>query len=175
MLVTDTNKQFTRHINHIKIIKLQKKKYTYMNKKHVKGWQNVDKLYAEYKQAIQKSWIECLKGVVYCCCIRKCISQFFEIWWNSLPKFRWNKSESRGPKSYYLLLAVLHTIFFKTLIYKIICPLLISALLRELQKSSFIFNRVFFSLLLHILCHISKRNPHPLTWGRWVLLPEGPW
>ena len=50
-----------------------------MNKKRVKGWQNVDKLYAEFKLAIQKSRIECLEGVVYCGCKRKCISQFFEI------------------------------------------------------------------------------------------------
>ena len=36
-----------------------------MNKKRVKGWQNVDKLYEEYKQLIQKSRIEHLRAV--CC------------------------------------------------------------------------------------------------------------
>ena len=30
-----------------------------MNNERVKGWQNIDKLYAEYKQAIQKSMIDC--------------------------------------------------------------------------------------------------------------------
>ena len=47
-----------------------------MNKR-VKGWQNVDKLYEEYRQVIQKSRTECLKG----------IGQFFKICWNSFPKF----------------------------------------------------------------------------------------
>ena len=32
-----------------------------MKNKRVKIWQNVDKLYAEYKQIIQKNRIECLK------------------------------------------------------------------------------------------------------------------
>jgi len=35
---------------------------SYINKKRVKLWQNRDKLSAEYKEAIQKSRIECLKG-----------------------------------------------------------------------------------------------------------------
>jgi len=34
-----------------------------MNNKRVKRWQNVGKLHAEYKQAIQKSQIDCLKGI----------------------------------------------------------------------------------------------------------------
>ena len=38
--------------------------------KEKKGWQNVDKLYAEYKQAIQKNRIDCLKGIVYVGCKR---------------------------------------------------------------------------------------------------------
>jgi len=55
-----------RHINYINIKKKYKKeKYIYMKNKRAKGWQNVDKLYAEYKQAIQKSRIDCLKGIVY--------------------------------------------------------------------------------------------------------------
>lgn len=47
-----------------------------MNNKRIKGWQNVDKLYAEYKQAIQKSRIDCLKGTVYIGCKRKCKAVF---------------------------------------------------------------------------------------------------
>ena len=31
-----------------------------MNNKPVKGQQNVDKPFAEYKQVIRKSWTECL-------------------------------------------------------------------------------------------------------------------
>ena len=30
-----------------------------MNNRRVKGWQNVDKLYTEYKQATQKNRIDC--------------------------------------------------------------------------------------------------------------------
>ena len=32
----------------------------YINNKRVKGWQNVDKLFAEYNQVIRKSMTECL-------------------------------------------------------------------------------------------------------------------
>ena len=46
VLVTDTYKQFTRHINYWKIKKVQKKNI-YMNNKRIKRWQNIGKLYAE--------------------------------------------------------------------------------------------------------------------------------
>ena len=36
-----------------------------MSNKRVKGWKNVDKQYAEHKQSIKKSNIECLKDTVY--------------------------------------------------------------------------------------------------------------
>ena len=48
-----------------------------MNNKRVKGWQNVDKLYAEYKQVTQERGIECLKGIVYIGCKGKCRAVFF--------------------------------------------------------------------------------------------------
>ena len=76
VLVTDTYKQFTRHINYINIQKRKEKKI-YMNKR-VKGWQNVDKLYEEYRQVMQKSRIECLKGIVYIGCKRKCRAVFLK-------------------------------------------------------------------------------------------------
>ena len=59
-----------------------------MNNKRVKGWQNVDKLYAEYKQVIQRSRIQCLKCVVYIGFKGKCKAVFFLIYWNIFPKFR---------------------------------------------------------------------------------------
>ena len=34
-----------------------------MKNKRVEGWQNIDKLYAECKQVIQKNRIQCLKGI----------------------------------------------------------------------------------------------------------------
>lgn len=37
-----------------------------MNNERVKGWQNIAKLYAEYKQAIQKSMIDCLIFLKVC-------------------------------------------------------------------------------------------------------------
>ena len=52
-------------MNYINIKKSTKEKIMYMNNKRVKGWQNVDKLYAECKQLIQKSRIEHLNGIVY--------------------------------------------------------------------------------------------------------------
>ena len=58
MLDAGVYKQLTRHINYINIKK--RRKYGYINNERVKGWQNIDKLYAEYKQAIQKSMIDCL-------------------------------------------------------------------------------------------------------------------
>ena len=64
-MVTDAYIELTRHMNYINIKKSRKEKNMYMNNKRVKGWQNVDKLYAEYKQLIQKSSIEHLKGIVY--------------------------------------------------------------------------------------------------------------
>lgn len=45
-----------------------------MNNERVKGWQNIAKLYAEYRQAIQKSMIDCLIVLKVC--------------WNSSPRFR---------------------------------------------------------------------------------------
>ena len=56
-----------------------------MNNKRVKGWHNVDKVYAEYKQAIQKSRIDCLKGIVYIGCKRMCKAVFIS---ESLPDLR---------------------------------------------------------------------------------------
>ena len=51
-----------------------------MNNKRIKRWQNIDKLYAEctYKQVIQKSRTECLKGIVYTGCRRKCVTVFLK-------------------------------------------------------------------------------------------------
>ena len=73
VLVTDTYKQLTRHISYIRLKQLAKvyrkdikkvqKKKIYMKNKRVKGWQNIDKLYAECKQVIQKNRIQCLKGI----------------------------------------------------------------------------------------------------------------
>ena len=82
VLVTDTYKQLTHYINYIRnnwtIVyreyQKSKKGKIKMSNKRVKVWKNVDKLYAEYKQVIQKSRIECLKGIVYICCRRKCKS-----------------------------------------------------------------------------------------------------
>ena len=72
MLVTDTYKQLTRYINHINIKRKYKGKiYICMYNKRVKGWQNIDKLCAEYKEVIQKSRIECLRGIIYIECKRK--------------------------------------------------------------------------------------------------------
>ena len=50
------------------IKKVKNGKEKYMNNKRVKGWKNVDKLYAEYKQSIKNSSTEYLKGIVYISC-----------------------------------------------------------------------------------------------------------
>ena len=68
-----------------------------MNNKRVKGWQNVDKLYAEYKQVIQRSRIQCL-NVQFTLVLKESVRQFFLIYWNIFPKFKKKKkSDSRGP------------------------------------------------------------------------------
>ena len=63
-----------------------------MKNKRIKGWQNIDKLYAEYtcKQVIQNSKTECLKGIVYILLVveGRVRQFFFLICWNCFPKFR---------------------------------------------------------------------------------------
>lgn len=81
VLVTDKWKQFTLHINYRRHQKSTKeRKYIHMNNKCIKGWQNIDKLCAEYtcKQIIQKcrTELECLKSIVYISCRRRCKAVF---------------------------------------------------------------------------------------------------
>ena len=47
-----------------------------VNNKRIERWQNVGRLCAEYKHVIKKSWIECLKSIVYIGFKRECKAVF---------------------------------------------------------------------------------------------------
>ena len=68
MLVTDMYEQLTWHISLQEAIRQK----NIVNNKCIKRWLNVGRLHAEYKQVIQKSRIECLKGIVYIGWKREC-------------------------------------------------------------------------------------------------------